>query len=411
MSFLLIPGIILLAFSSFSSILLIAKGDNKTYQMKFLGATLLIYSLFFLTYGLWFEFELVLKYPHVLRSFSPFMFLAGPLFFISIRNIVYGKSGFEKRDWIHFLPALIHFIELMPLYALPISEKLLIAGKVISEEGGLNLYAQGLIPGVWVDLTRLILNVSYFLYSIYLVLKVNPILLEQWRHEKFKNWVYGTLVFFGMIHLFFLSQYIHNIQFFFTGVSFPGLRIILIILMLLTMLTYNFYNFFKWDLVMEPSGGKPIDVKKESAEVIRDLTFSEQKLQTSMELSGEDTEFNEPIFREKLTRILEEDQIFLKQGLLVTDFSRELGISSRTLPEALDKIYGKGFKDLINQYRVRYAKEKIESGYLDTFTLDSLGKEAGFNSRTTFFYAFKKELNLSPSDFWKQFQEGPIHED
>jgi AraC-like DNA-binding protein len=162
---------------------------------------------------------------------------------------------------------------------------------------------------------------------------------------------------------------------------------------------------------MEPFGGKPIDVKKQSALVIRDFTFSEQKLQTSLEISGEDNEFNTPVFREKLTKILEEDQIFLKQGLLVTDFSRELGISSRSLPEALDKIYGKGFKDLINQHRVRYAKEKIESGYLDIFTMDSLGKEAGFNSRTTFFYAFKKDLNLSPSDFWKQFQKGPIHED
>jgi AraC-like DNA-binding protein len=411
MAFLLIPVIILLAFSTFSSILLIAKGDNETYQMKFLGGTLLIFSLFFLTYGLWFEFELVLKYPHVLRSFNPFMFLAAPLFYFSIRNIVYGKSGFETSDWIHFLPALIHFLELMPLYALPAAEKLTIAKKVLSEEGGLILYADGLIPGVWVDLIRLVLISSYFIYSVYLVFKVSPGILEHWKQEKFANWVCGTLVFFGIIHLFFISQYIHNIQYIFTGVSFPMLRTILVFLMLLTILIYNFYNFFKWDLVMEPFGKIPVNATDQKYLIVDEGNFPAVKIQEISDPEEEGSELDLDVLREKLTKILEEEQVFLKQGLLVTDFAKELGISSRHLPEVLDKIYGKGFKDLINHYRIRYAKEKIESGYLDVFTLDSLGKEAGFKSRTTLFYAFKKEMNLSPTEYWKQFQEGPTHED
>jgi AraC-like DNA-binding protein len=43
---------------------------------------------------------------------------------------------------------------------------------------------------------------------------------------------------------------------------------------------------------------------------------------------------------------------------------------------------------------------------LEKFTLDSLGNEAGFSSRTTFFNVFKKEMLINPSDYWKKFQEG-----
>ncbi|HSF52269.1 MAG TPA: helix-turn-helix domain-containing protein [Algoriphagus sp.] len=411
MSFLLILSIILLAFSVFSSILLIAKGDNKNGQMRFLGGALLIYSLFFLTYGLWFEFKLILKYPHLLRSFSPVLFLAGPFFYFSIRNLVYGKSGFQKLDWIHFLPALIHFLELMPLYLLPKSEKLQIANKVLSEEGGLNLYANGFIGGIWVDVIRLILIVGYFIYSIYLVFKVNPVLLEQWKQEKFKNWVYGTLVFFGIIQFFYLVQYIHAIQFFFTGVSSPGLRAFLVMLMLLCILIFNIYIFLKWNLSLEIPEPVPVVQLAQGAIVIRDQAPSIQKFQVRSDSGGEEPKFNEHESKAKLKKLFEEDQLFLKQGLLVTDISKELGIPARYLPEILDRVYGKGFKDLVNYYRVRYAKEKIESGYLDVFTLESLGREAGFSSRTTFFYVFKKELNLSPSDFWKRFQKGLTHED
>lgn len=410
MSYILIPSIILLAFSAFSSILLIVKGDIKTCHMKLLGGTLLIYTLFFLTYVLWFDFGFILKYPHLLRSISPFMFLVGPLFYLSIRNTVYGITGFQKKDWLHLLPAIIHFLELMPLYLLSSDEKLVIAEKVIVEQGGLDIYAHGVFPGIWIDVIRLLLILGYFLYSVYLVFVANPVLLETLKREKFKNWLFVTLVFFGMIHVFFLGQYIHAIQFFFTGVFFPGLRTILVVLMLLSILAYNVYNFIRLELTLGMSGVEPEPAKQLIIEKIKHQYFPSEKPNNPSYFEGE-TSHDPDEIREKLAGLLEEDKIYLKQGLLKNDFAKELGISPRHLPEVLDQFYGKGFKDLINQYRVSYAKEKIENGYLDVFTLESLGSEAGFNSRTTFFSVFKKELNLSPSDFWKRFQEGPTHDD
>ena len=60
----------------------------------------------------------------------------------------------------------------------------------------------------------------------------------------------------------------------------------------------------------------------------------------------------------RLIKLLDENQIFLIQGLFVNDFTKELGISSRYLPGLLDRFYEKSFKDLINLHRVKYAKRK-----------------------------------------------------
>lgn len=401
----LIPSIIVVCVSILSSLLLVVKGDNEIFQMKFLGGTLLIYSVLFLATILVFDFRIFLEYPHLLRSFSPVMFLTGPLFYLSIRNIVFGSVGFTKKDSLHLLPAIFHVLELIPLYSLSASDKLLIANRALAEQGGLNLYASGIVPGVWVDMVRLGLIMGYFIYSVYRVWRSNRFLDNKLKQEKFKNWLYLTFIFFGSIHILFIVQYIHTIQFFFTGLYFPGLRTFCLIILLFCISVYSLYSLLSWELSFKALGKVHILENQAVSFPIKIAGSLPKKSPNPESFDIGESELNEVEVKERLTKLLDEDQIFLKQGLLVIDFAKELGISSRYLPGVLDRFYGKSYKDLINLYRLEYVKKKIEEGYLEKFTLESLGKEAGFNSRTTFFNVFKKEMLINPSDFWKNVQE------
>lgn len=96
------------------------------------------------------------------------------------------------------------------------------------------------------------------------------------------------------------------------------------------------------------------------------------------------------------------EEVFKVQGLTVAQFAKRLGVNSRVVTRVLDKLAGHTFKELTNAYRVKYAAEKIEEGYLDRYTMDALGKEAGFNSRVTFFNVFKKEFGVCPKEYWKK---------
>lgn len=128
---------------------------------------------------------------------------------------------------------------------------------------------------------------------------------------------------------------------------------------------------------------------------------SENKIKSKAEEILE--QFDELELIQKIYKLLVLEKIYLQQGLTVGDFAKKLGVQARIVTQIFSELYGHTFKELINMYRVEYAKEKIEEGFLDHFTMEALGQKAGFSSRTTFFNVFKKEIGVCPSEYWKNY--------
>ncbi len=102
MTGLLIFKIVVLSLGVLNSGLLIVKGNRGKIKSCFLGWSLFSYSIFFLVFVLWYEAGLILSYPHLLRSTSPLMFMAGPFFLCEIRLIV-RKPSKSQIGFISFL--------------------------------------------------------------------------------------------------------------------------------------------------------------------------------------------------------------------------------------------------------------------------------------------------------------------
>ena len=83
----------------------------------------------------------------------------------------------------------------------------------------------------------------------------------------------------------------------------------------------------------------------------------------------------------------------------------DLKISSSLLSQIINN-YGKNnFADYINKYRVEQVKELlIDDNYKD-YTIRAIGLESGFNSKSTFYTAFKKFTHLTPVNYKKQVLE------
>jgi AraC-like DNA-binding protein len=60
------------------------------------------------------------------------------------------------------------------------------------------------------------------------------------------------------------------------------------------------------------------------------------------------------------------------------------------------------FSDYINQFRIEKAKTLLLEPKYDDYNIESIGFECGFNSKSTFYSAFKKFTNVTPSEFKKQ---------
>jgi AraC-like DNA-binding protein len=109
------------------------------------------------------------------------------------------------------------------------------------------------------------------------------------------------------------------------------------------------------------------------------------------------TAYGEKI-RTKLESYLEDKKPFLRQGYAIANMSAELGVPLYQLSAFINQQYSQSFNEFINGYRVQYVKEVLlKETDADQYTLEALGKKAGFNSRSTFITAVKKKTGQTPS--------------
>ena len=102
-----------------------------------------------------------------------------------------------------------------------------------------------------------------------------------------------------------------------------------------------------------------------------------------------------------LEKVMIENQFHKNTNIKLNDIAKELRISSHQLSQLLNDNLGKSFAMFINEYRIEEAKELLQNN--NQFTLEAIGFEAGFSSKSTFYATFKKIVGQTPSAYKKQF--------
>jgi AraC-like DNA-binding protein len=365
-----------------------------------------------LTYYVWFEAGFIIEAPGLLRTVSPFMYLCAPFFFFFIRNSLLGFTGLKTRDAIHFLPFLVHFIDLLPFYFQSYEIKSALAEILVADPSKINSVASGLIPIQFHFIFRICLQTGYFIYCIFLAYKFHPEIFGAFEGKKMFHDLFLVFIFLGWLALFQLAYAFVEILnqtnlVDWSQENFLIRRMSLIGLLFLNLLV-NFKPRFLTGFLQEN--------KAESAEsdhdhfqetLYNEIPLPEKNTKTPIAASESMSQKETALIKSQILNILEEEMIFAENGMSLNQFASRINVSPKSVSYTINREFGKGFNEFLNQYRVEYAISKIEDGYLDDYTLEALGEISGFNSRTTFFNAFKKEMGFSPSEFWKKFQEIP----
>ena len=103
----------------------------------------------------------------------------------------------------------------------------------------------------------------------------------------------------------------------------------------------------------------------------------------------------------KLNKAMNEKHFHKDTNVKLNDIAKELHISSHQLSQLLNDNLGKSFAFFINEFRIEDAKKLLEEN--NQFTLEAIGFEAGFSSKSTFYATFKKVVGQTPSAYKKQF--------
>ena len=96
-------------------------------------------------------------------------------------------------------------------------------------------------------------------------------------------------------------------------------------------------------------------------------------------------------------------QSYLNPNLSLELVAEELGVGVSTLSKVVNES-GTGFSDYINSARVKEAQLILTDPEFKDYTIVAIGLECGFNSKSTFYSAFKKLTSESPTDFRKRKQ-------
>lgn len=118
----------------------------------------------------------------------------------------------------------------------------------------------------------------------------------------------------------------------------------------------------------------------------------------SLDDTKDDEFYRELYFRTLL--VMERDRPFLNSELSISLLAKA-AITNRThLSTAINRMTGSNFSTWLAEYRVNYAIHLMTDS--DSVNLDTLYKQAGFGSRTTFFRQFKQLTGMTPKQFLKQ---------
>lgn len=95
---------------------------------------------------------------------------------------------------------------------------------------------------------------------------------------------------------------------------------------------------------------------------------------------------------------LTQTESYTNPDITIRILSDTLTIPVEKISSAINKGMNKNFFDLINEKRVDKAKVLLNNK-LDQMTIEGIAREAGFNSRASFYRAFKKYTAISPSEY------------
>jgi len=99
----------------------------------------------------------------------------------------------------------------------------------------------------------------------------------------------------------------------------------------------------------------------------------------------------------KAIEILEENDLYLNNELTLASLAEHIGCTTNHLSQSINSIFEKSFTELVRKLRVEEAK-RLLVGSPSTSVLD-VAMAAGFNSKSSFYSAFKKETDQTPSSY------------
>ncbi|MCF0049103.1 helix-turn-helix domain-containing protein [Dyadobacter sp. LJ53] len=227
------------------------------------------------------------------------------------------------------------------------------------------VYSYESFPWLW---RRYIVPIIYLQWGVHIAFSIvllMPLLKKMVRKEKLRPFENSLLVVCGGVFILFTS-YVWAILDITKGSYINGaIYFSLIIYLVISILLYR---------------KKTNDLSSFSAQKYGDKKLDPDEAQ---------------LIISKLKNGMATKELFKNPDLKVNDLAREINVSGHQLSQLLNDNMEKGFNLFVNEYRINEACKMLSTH--PNLSIDAIGDEVGFNSKSTFFSTFKRIKGVSPS--------------
>lgn len=291
----------------------------------------------------------------------PFLYLAGPAYWLYIMFVTGAKDKWGKLDFIHLLPAIICFLAASPYYFMDCKIKL--EHIAMMKNSDMDLPVQrGFYFGGHILQTLFYLFLSFGRVNSF----IQSVKRQTREFKMIKRWITETYIFMVALALIYTISFIGFIFFrdarwFFNNVF-----------------NFSITVFIHWVGFL---------IIRESPILSAATTGATPEAQGPTEDDG---------LREKIEQLMTE-QPYLDPEYSLRRFSEQLNTNTVYASRMVNLIFNKSFTDLINEFRVEEAKSRLRSENEEKMMAVAL--ESGFSNKQTFARVFKKHTGLTPSEY------------
>jgi len=293
--------------------------------------------------------------------YIPWHWLVAPLFYIFVHHFLQEKV-INKRQWFYligpfFVITLIHFGQF--IYQAKIDENYIIS----------KYYQQGLFLNTNFLSFLYIPVIIFFMYKMIITYENNhQETIEKIKKEIFwlKNLIHIGIgiVILGGISATFLVTF--NLQHFFYAYPF-------------------FISLSIWIYWVGYVGINRSSSYKRLQKLHNLKDFKKKSL----------TIFN------KINIYIVQEKKYLLPNISLNDIAKKFNISNGHLSKIINEHTNKSFNDYINEFRVETSKKTLVDQSYNNYTIESIGLESGFKSKSNFYTVFKKFTGQTPNQYKK----------
>ena len=325
-----------------------------------------------------------LKYTFLLGLNTPFPLLHGPFLFLYAKALTSDTDQMNKVDYLHFLPALLITVRMIPFFLLPGAEKLQFVNGMMEQ--------RSLLMTI-VLYSYMISGCTYIALSLFVLRRHRKNLKENFSYtdQINLNWLRNLII--GMIVVWSIVTIGHTLDDAFGMDIRNEVDNLIFITLSIFILSVGYFGIKQTWIF---SGQLPLEAYEISEQPEKNNVATNRYQKSGLKSEQADE------LQTRLEKMMEEEKPFLDDKLTLKSLAENLDIHPNYLSQVINERFEKNFYDFINSARIEEFKSLIQQPRSKNLTLLALAFECGFSSKSSFNKFFKKSTGKTPTEFMKQ---------